>query len=279
IVDVTVTGTGWLAAWIDFNQDGDFGDVGEMIISESVSTSTTRYNFSIPNGTTLAGEYFSRFRLFETQPIIPLASSAGYAANGEVEDYMISLQPLPVELLEFDGRWQEQHAYLHWTAAATEEVKEYVLERSFDQQSYSPIHRTEALSGNDLNHYDYLDRAVMDLGHEQYYYRVKEVDAAGKVQVSQVVELQVGESPYLNLNIYPNPVRDMMTIDYTLMRLEGENLRITNSLGQELWRKDFAIGEGQKGSVQLNTSQWAEGIYYLELTHEQGSKVWKFVVQ
>ncbi|MEL7531849.1 MAG: SdrD B-like domain-containing protein, partial [Bacteroidota bacterium] len=279
IVDVTVTGNGWLTAWFDFNKDGDFGDVGEMIISQAVSTGTVRYNFDIPMNATLTGEFFSRFRLFESQPIVPLASSSGYASNGEVEDYLISLQPLPVELLEFSGEWEDKNARLFWTAAPNEDALEYQLERSLNQQDYYRIHSVEAKDGGELQDYEYLDLGVMDLGSEHYYYRIKQVDKGGAAKYSQVVELGVTDIPFLALNIYPNPVKDIMNIEYTLMQLQGDKLRIVNSLGQEIWQQSFEVGAPNKGTVQLNTSQWAEGFYYLELTHDQGSRVWKFIVQ
>ncbi|MFK7923858.1 MAG: SdrD B-like domain-containing protein [Bacteroidia bacterium] len=279
IVDVIVTGSGWLAAWMDFNQDGDFGDVGEMMISQAVNTGTVRYNFDIPNGTTLTGEYFSRFRLFESEPIVPLASSAGYANNGEVEDYVISLQPLPVEVLEFKGEWQDKNARLYWTAAPNEAAIEYQLERSLNQQDFKRIHSVAATAGDEIQTYEHLDLSVMDLGQPQYYYRIKQIDDGGTAQYSQIVELSATDIPYLALNIYPNPVKDMMNIEYTMMKLQGDKLRIVNSLGQEIWQRNFEVGAPSKGNIQVNTSQWAEGFYYLELTHDQGSEVWKFIVR
>jgi uncharacterized repeat protein (TIGR01451 family) len=89
-VAVNVTGDGWLVGWIDFNNDGDFADAGEMIVSQAAGTGTGAYTFDIPAGTSLTTLY-SRFRLFESQPPVPVLAYKGAYDNGEVEDYVITL--------------------------------------------------------------------------------------------------------------------------------------------------------------------------------------------
>ena len=62
----SVTGSGWLVGWVDWNGDGDFLDPGEMIVSQSVTTGTVDVAFDIPAGT-ITGEpqsWLSRFRIF-----------------------------------------------------------------------------------------------------------------------------------------------------------------------------------------------------------------------
>ncbi|MCI5197535.1 MAG: hypothetical protein D3919_15210, partial [Candidatus Electrothrix sp. AW5] len=85
-VDVTVTGSGWLVAWIDFDGDGSFSTYGEMIISQEVSTGMQSYSFDIPTGTFDASQGYARFRLFPEEPVIPELAYKGTAENGEVED-------------------------------------------------------------------------------------------------------------------------------------------------------------------------------------------------
>ncbi|CAK8715848.1 hypothetical protein GMJAKD_05000 [Candidatus Electrothrix aarhusensis] len=85
-VNVTVTGSGWLVAWIDLDGDGSFGTYGEMIISQAVTTGTAPYTFDIPGGTFDASQGYARFRLFPEEPVIPQLAYFGTAEDGEVED-------------------------------------------------------------------------------------------------------------------------------------------------------------------------------------------------
>ncbi|MDP1546138.1 MAG: SdrD B-like domain-containing protein, partial [Anaerolineales bacterium] len=91
-VTVGVVGSGYLYAWMDFNDDGDFSDSGERFINGvSVTTASYNFNLSLPAGTfdnsKSSLKLYSRFRLFPSQPNIPSLAYFGDASNGEVEDY------------------------------------------------------------------------------------------------------------------------------------------------------------------------------------------------
>lgn len=90
-IQATVTGSGWLVGWIDWNHDGDFLDPGEFVASQAVSTGTSAISFDIPAGTIGAASesWLSRFRILTSEPAYPLFSYTGAATDGEVEDYLI----------------------------------------------------------------------------------------------------------------------------------------------------------------------------------------------
>jgi len=92
-VQVTVTGSGWLVGWIDFDNSGTFGGPGEMIINQAVSSGTQTVTFDIPAGSIdgNGGDLYARFRLFEEQPAVPQLAYTGTAMNGEVEDHRFTL--------------------------------------------------------------------------------------------------------------------------------------------------------------------------------------------
>ncbi len=78
---------GKLDAWIDFNQDGDWNDVGEQIFTnQEVAGGLNLLSFIVPAGATPGGT-FARFRLSSAGGLAP----TGAAADGEVEDYMVTI--------------------------------------------------------------------------------------------------------------------------------------------------------------------------------------------
>ncbi|MEO1616994.1 MAG: Ig-like domain-containing protein [Planctomycetota bacterium] len=101
-ISVTVTGGGFLQAWIDFNADGDWDDPGELIIDPSLSSdaifadtglATTRVfdvtvpEFASPPNTAVST--YARFRVSREGGLSP----NGLALSGEVEDYQVALVP------------------------------------------------------------------------------------------------------------------------------------------------------------------------------------------
>lgn len=95
IITAQVTGAGYLQGWIDWNGDGDFTDAGEHVANNLQLASGTSGTINVPviaPVTAIAGQTFARFRWSTT----PGLGSTGAAGNGEVEDYEITIDALPL---------------------------------------------------------------------------------------------------------------------------------------------------------------------------------------
>jgi len=85
-VDVDVTGgTGRVAVWVDFNQDGTWA-ASEKVHDADLAAGTHNLNFAVP-ATATAGVSYARVRLASAAGEV--ASPTGAAADGEVEDYLV----------------------------------------------------------------------------------------------------------------------------------------------------------------------------------------------
>ncbi|MDA1055090.1 MAG: GEVED domain-containing protein [Planctomycetota bacterium] len=84
---VDVSDAGLLDAWVDFNRDGDWDDPDEQIaLSVALPPGVHLLGFTVPAGAT-PGDTFARFRLSSQGGL----STTGAAADGEVEDYLITI--------------------------------------------------------------------------------------------------------------------------------------------------------------------------------------------
>ena len=81
-----------------------------------------------------------------------------------------------------------------------------------------------------------------------------------------------------NLDIYPNPSRDMFNISFTSEEIQNLRVRIMNVIGEELINDNLEqfIGEYTK---QINLSDNAKGIYFLEITTNKGLVNMKLILQ
>ncbi len=99
-ISVTVTGSGVLEAWIDFNADGDWNDPGEQIIdasqpgavfTDSGMPFTRVFDVTVPAFVTpppVPTTTYARFRISRDGGLGP----NGLALSGEVEDYPVLIQ-------------------------------------------------------------------------------------------------------------------------------------------------------------------------------------------
>ncbi|MEZ6125267.1 MAG: NF038122 family metalloprotease [Planctomycetaceae bacterium] len=93
-VQASVTSTGGqLNYFVDFNNDGDFGDAGESFTA-TLTAGTQNVDIVVPADAVL-GSGFARFRLSTAGGLGP----NGPAADGEVEDYQVTVADAPAEVL------------------------------------------------------------------------------------------------------------------------------------------------------------------------------------
>lgn len=86
-ITVNASAAGNLNAWVDFNRNGDWSDAGEQIFTDqSVVSGDNNLSFAVPGAASLGGS-FARFRLSTA----PGTSIDGPAADGEVEDYAVTI--------------------------------------------------------------------------------------------------------------------------------------------------------------------------------------------
>jgi len=96
-------------------------------------------------------------------------------------------------------------------------------------------------------------------------------------QPGAVIKLE-GGTAINNLDIYPNPSRDIFNISFTSEDKQNLRVRIMNVIGEELINENLEqfIGEYTK---QINLSDNAKGIYFLEIETNDGVINKKMILQ
>jgi hypothetical protein len=87
-----------------------------------------------------------------------------------------------------------------------------------------------------------------------------------------------GGAAIANLDVYPNPSRDVFNITFTSEYIQDLKVRILNVIGEELINENLEqfIGEYTK---QINLSDNAKGIYFLEIETNDGIINKKLILQ
>ena len=87
-VVVNSSAAGKVNAFFDWNNDGDFGDAGEVIAELTVAAGNNNLSVPVPLGAVTGANVGARFRLSTAGGLTAL----GAAPDGEVEDYQVSVQ-------------------------------------------------------------------------------------------------------------------------------------------------------------------------------------------
>ncbi|QWP78722.1 DUF11 domain-containing protein [Lysobacter sp. K5869] len=104
---IACSGGGTVRGWVDFNRDGDFNDPGEVSNNAPVcpgganGSGTVTLNWTVPANASQGRSYM---RLRTASVAAQIATPDGAAADGEVEDYLITaLAPAKVTLIKQIG--------------------------------------------------------------------------------------------------------------------------------------------------------------------------------
>ena len=87
-----------------------------------------------------------------------------------------------------------------------------------------------------------------------------------------------GGSLISNLDVYPNPSRDIFNISFNSDEVQDLTIRILNVIGAEVYRenKQEFIGEYTK---QISLDDYGKGIYFLEIETNNGIVNKKLILQ
>jgi ELWxxDGT repeat protein len=196
-------------------------------------------------------------RLFFTASVI-----AGGIEYGQEVWAATGTNVLPLHLVSFTGSKENSANHIEWKTTNEINTDQFVLERSIDGSSFNSIAIVTA-TGNSMNSYSYNDPVQV----EKAYYRLKMVDNDGSFTYSNIILIA---SENIQFRVYPNPVRDKVTLQLSSDELINSKARIIDMSGKVL--QQLILHNRQQ---IIDVSQLPAGVYFLQL---QGG-VWQKLVK
>jgi len=80
------------------------------------------------------------------------------------------------------------------------------------------------------------------------------------------------------INMYPNPAHDQLTLDVTTSISETANYKLTNLLGEIVYEKAVELNPGVN-TLLLNVKNLDKGMYFLLLDMKEGRHTSKLIVE
>ncbi len=182
---------------------------------------------------------------------------------GTMDENSNPSNPLPVELLSFIATPEEKGLILQWSTASELNNDFFTLEKSRNGKDFEVIAQVE---GNGTSHvkidYSFTDRNPY-LGLS--YYRLSQTDYDGTKEIFPVISTIYTSNK--NIEIYPNPVRDYISIKASGKSPNEEiSLNIYNIQGNLLFKKRCMTDTfGNLYERILMDKAFEKGMYLIEL--------------
>ncbi len=185
----------------------------------------------------------------------------------------VSEDALPVEMLYFEGAEDGGAVLLDWATATEIDNDHFEVQRSQDGRDWEVIGVVNG-AGTTVEEqvYDFSDFKPY-VGNS--YYRLRQVDYDGKFAFTDIILVNVRLEP-ISLNVYPNPIEDIFTVDIKGINANEEtSYSIISLQGAYVGQGILIADEAGRINEQLTLSYGQPaGIYILRVATSQ--RVFRF---
>ncbi len=234
--------------------------VGFYITNIGVGNPNARYT----NGTAVGAVYTSDANIQVLEGYGKVYSFANTFQprvwNGTVRYNTIVLcTPLPIELNSFDvSKSNENDVLVQWSTASEINNDYFTIEKSKNGEVWEDVQIVKgAGNSNEVIHYQIEDKNPFS---GTSYYRLRQTDFDGNEEVSDVKSINFKEYSTLDLEVFPIPAKESITIVYP--RVSQKEVRIHDALGSDV-TSSFEILESNKSEVKYSIRTISSGVYFL----------------
>ncbi|RYZ49618.1 MAG: T9SS type A sorting domain-containing protein, partial [Sphingobacteriales bacterium] len=258
-----------VSVWIDFNRDGNFTtDEWQQVGTSITSGTTATINVTIPV-TAVTGLTGMRIRSSSTSQQNAAADAFFSFNSGETEDYMVNItqNPLLIKLLDIAAINTGSSNRISWSIHNAAAGDRFELERSRDGKGFSKLAEMPAIEST--KNYSFIDASPFS---GISYYRLRMISAAGEVNYSKLVSANMRTQAIRRIDVFPNPARDILTIQSSIMPDPQAFIELVDLTGRTLRQISAS-----KSTTSIDLNAVAPGIYMLRFTDGDYEAVVKVV--
>lgn len=163
---------------------------------------------------------------------------------------------IPVKLVNFGATKINQSVVLNWNVENELNLKYYIVERSTDGVHFTKVGE---VSGQSLSKYVFTDNNLPT--SQAVYYRLRSVDIDGKTTINKVVSVRLNNNANPTI-IFPNPVKDNLTIKLQKPLTENSVLKIRDIVGRLYVSKNI---NSLQNVFQYNVERLPAGRYIVTI--------------
>ncbi|MEM7102372.1 MAG: T9SS type A sorting domain-containing protein [Bacteroidota bacterium] len=180
---------------------------------------------------------------------------------------------LPIELSAFEAKVVDKNdVALTWETQTEVNNTGFEIQRSSDGIEFEKIGFVIS-QGNtfETQSYNFLDQ---DVRPDTWYYRLKQIDLDDNFSFSEVRVVTIEMGVKIVHKYYPNPVSDIMTIEFSEKGNESITVEILNVMGRQI--TSFQVRQDVE-SYNVNNWNLQPGVYFLRISLGDESEVLSFV--
>ncbi len=157
---------------------------------------------------------------------------------------------------------------LNWSASNNQEVNNYELEYSTNNNNFFPLATVPAGDATGYASFEFQHAAEL-ISSDVIFYRVKINGKTGSTRYSNVFLLRKAKAANITGLLYPNPSNGDLWFSYLSARKETADVLIFNNLGNLVSKTRLAINTGENLLKLPALSGFARGSYLVRVQSEE----------
>ena len=183
--------------------------------------------------------------------------------------------PLPLTLLSFTGKANNDQVNLYWNTAAEYHVKSIIVERSSDGVDFNPLAELSAKgSSNSGADYTATDRYPFS---GKGFYRLKIIDIDGSFVFSKTISIQMPKKDFNITQLYPNPVSDLLHVQLQSGKLQPVQLLVFDMAGKQMLATTINLVKGINNN-NISFAGLGSGMYIIQYKDAAGARLGSFKI-
>ena len=159
---------------------------------------------------------------------------------------------------------------MSWTTEQEINSSHFTIERSADGRTWQSLANIAAAGTSNI-HLDYTAWDNLPLNGTSYY-RIKEVDKDGRLQVSVVRPVNFDKG--YSITVAPNPAKDFITVTLDRINNAGSTIQLFDAAGNLIY-----IEKTNLSKLNINTAAFARGLYFIKISNAGEVAVQKVLLQ
>ncbi|MCF8242954.1 MAG: T9SS type A sorting domain-containing protein [Melioribacteraceae bacterium] len=152
----------------------------------------------------------------------------------------------------------------------------YVLEKSYDGSTYTPIFETESEDDPEKIYYFSDEKSLEE---ESVFYRIKQLNKDGSMVYSPSIQIgETGKEIFSLEQNYPNPFNPKTTINLEIFEADDFEITVYDLVGKKLVILHSGMLSQGVYSFTFDGTKYPSGIYFYEVKTPSGSIVRKMIL-
>lgn len=180
--------------------------------------------------------------------------------------------PLPVTLLDFEARPEQETVLLHWLSETEKDFSGYEVERSVREATrFETIGQVAGKNSTEKSAYSFRDENPPL--NTPLFYRLKMMDTDGSFKYSPMRQTMIKRRSF-EAFIAPNPALEQGKLFVNAQQEQVFRILVVNTLGQTVYRQEIFA---EKGERNFQLPELASGLYTVQLQGEAEQQTLQFL--